>query len=427
MTTELEQLFDAAGRQAPSSDGWNADDLITRGGRRRNTRRALTAAGAFVTAVALVIGATTFIPKGNVDVAPVDGERTNTSHDVLDGLDITTTGPAVLHLRDKYIVTMVVKNTTSTEWRGGLGAGIWRSGYKGNILQFGDTKIDGHALPNPDGLTEGGAPGGERETFLTWGPGSSSDTAPLTTIAAGQTITVTSTVSRTLLSQPFENAFGWIPAVTHPDQPLAYADMKRHSAVTGDPVTGDPSCTSIEMTSTKILSSRWRLADAALKTDNSLWRYVVGDGSTGFGQGLVMGDHSYLVDQQLVRLGLQSAGIALTAMDNWPSPTAELSAKYVALGHSLVAYNGAKFVEIEYVGKCVPTGKPVTGIYLGGGDTEVGVVNCDIVPSSGTSLEINAALWCPTGTVARKYGKPDGFMPGAIQQTVDATPPPAIP
>jgi hypothetical protein len=181
MSADLQELFDSAGRSAPESGGWNVEEVVRRGDRQRNTRRALTAAGALVTAAALVIGATVFVPKRSADVAPVDGGVTNTSHDVVDGLDFTITGPGLLHLRDQYTVTMVVKNTTAEDFSGGVGAGIFRSGYNGNLLSMGGMTVNGATPVSSSGVTVVGTPTGESETFLTW----DGDAGQQTVIPAG--------------------------------------------------------------------------------------------------------------------------------------------------------------------------------------------------------------------------------------------------
>lgn len=432
MTTELEHLFDAAGRQAPTSDGWNPDDVIARGSRRRNTRRALTAVGALVTAGALVLGATTFVPKWNPDVAPVDGGVTNTSHDVVDGLDFTITGPGVLHMRDQYTVTMVVKNTNAEEFRGGVGAGVFRSGYPGNLLHMGDFTVNGSPAPST-GVTVVGTPTGERETFLTW----DHDAGQQTVISAGDSITLAFKVNRETLSEPFKDAYGWVAAVARADEPIDYAAAGGYKPVIADPVVGDPSCTAIKMTSVKVLDSRWRLnsvqvndaASRAAKPGSVStppgWTYDAGSGAYGFGSGLAKGDNSYTVDQQLVQAGLVDAGVRLANADSWRDPTLGVTGETVS-GYPYVAFNGAQFVQVEYVGRCAPTGKPVTGIYAGAGEPVSGFLNCDIQPDAGT-LAVNAAIYCPADSTAKKYSEPDGFIPGTISVTVDATPPPATP
>jgi len=432
MTTELEHLFDAAGRQAPTSDGWNPDDVIARGSRRRNTRRALTAVGALVTAGALVLGATTFVPKWNPDVAPVDGGVTNTSHDVVDGLDFTITGPGVLRMRDQYTVTMVVKNTNAEEFRGGVGAGVFRSGYPGNLLHMGDFTVDGSPAPST-GVTVVGTPTGERETFLTW----DHDAGQQTVISAGDSITLAFKVNRETLSEPFKDAYGWVAAVARADKPIDYAAAGVYKPVVADPVVGDPNCTAIKMTSVKVLDSRWRLNSVQVNDAASRaakpgsvgtppgWTYEMGEGATGFGSGMDVGKNSYRVDQQLVQAGLVDAGVRLANADSWRNPTLGVTGETVS-GYPYVAFNGAQFVQVEYVGTCAPTGKPVSGIYVGAGQYAEGVLNCNIAPDAGT-LAVNAALYCPAGSVGKQHSEPDGFIPGMISMTVDATPPPATP
>lgn len=432
MTTELEHLFDAAGRQAPTSDGWNPDDVIARGSRRRNTRRALTAVGALVTAGALVLGATTIVPKWKPVVAPVDGGVTNTSHDVIDGLDFTIAGPGLLHMRDQYTVIMVVKNTNAEEFRGGVGAGVFRSGYNGNLLHMGDFTVNGSPVSS-SGVTAVGSPTGESETFLTW----DGDAGLPTVIPAGESITVAFRVNRETLSEPFRDAYGWVAAVKRADKPIDYAAAGDYKPVVADPVVGDPNCTAIKMTSVKVLDSRWRLNSVQVNDAASRaakpgsvgtppgWTYEMGEGATGFGSGLAKGDNSYTVDQQMVQAGLGDAGVPLANADSWPDPTLGIRGEQVT-GYGYVAYNGAKFVQVEYVGTCTPTGKPVSGIYAGAGEGSSGVMSCDVTPVAGT-LSVNAAVYCPAGSIGKQQSKPDGFMPGTIGMTVDATPPPATP
>jgi len=53
MSPDLKDLFDDAGRTPPAGRGWDADDVVRRGARIRNRRRAL--AGAATLGVAAIV------------------------------------------------------------------------------------------------------------------------------------------------------------------------------------------------------------------------------------------------------------------------------------------------------------------------------------------------------------------------------------
>ena len=432
MTSDLKELFDVSGRSAPSTSGWDLDELMSRGRRRRNIRRGLTAVGALATATALFLGATAVIPKRNAEVTPI-GSPTNTSHDMVEGLEFTVTGPAILNMRDQYTVSMTVKNTTTTEFRGGVGAALVRStdGKEGgNLLQFSNLMIDQREQQDSSATTEVGQliDGRASEAFLTWDRGDAA-VGNQTTIAPGQSIQVSFTVQRVVLSESLEQAVGWIPAVKSIGKPTSYAPSSGHAAVTAVPVVGDPQCSSVHMNHTSVLSSRWRLntvatnfaeasgAGGASSTGTQGWTYPLGRGSKGFGSGFAPGNGSYPVDLQLLRSSLVAAGIYLAGPDAWTDPALGLNpSKFTGMPY--IAYNGAEFIEVAYEGTCTPSGEVVSGTFVGAGRPSNGFMPCNVGPDTG-SLAIHAAVYCPVGSVAKSQSRPDGFTPGALGIAID--------
>jgi len=417
MTTELEHLFDAAGRQAPTSDGWNPDDVIARGGRRRNTRRALTAVGALVTATALVLGATTFVPKGNVDVAPVDGGRTTTLHYVLDGLDITTTGPAVLHLRDSYPITATFRNTTTSDWVGSVGVSIHHPKGDQVAIQFDEARIDERPIGNTSSLVTV-----DSEAYSFWVGHVLQGGEPVS-IRAGKTVTLTANVKRSNLMKAFPPSIGWMPAIHEgtdnykhvgsPGDGAVYAPVASNSPVTADPIQGDPSCSSLSSPMQKLVSSQPRLSSAIVTTSNSPLqpKWVLGgpeEGQVGWGFGIISDLSSYVVDAELVMQSIQAAGgPALDGIDSkaWVNPLKTASTIGMKPGHTYVAFNGSRYDSIEFRAVCSPDStKRVSGTFQGGETPQNGFLDCAVEPEPGL-LYSYAAFYCPSGTLAKKFGK----------------------